>query len=322
LVAWTFYANEKKWTPFWQMISVFGVFCIAYHSISISAIWIPEFVGANLSAAFKIPMAGMSFIVAVVVAVTIPQTRLNNIVLPKARKQNAQALIHKQQRLNDEHNKSIQRTQELYLELRHRASDILYSLRMIISNTPADNRTLSKICCHIYQITRSQNVLVKNNWYGVSLRDCLEDQLESFGLSEDVTLSGPDVMLTAHHTLYLYMAIFELCLNSLWQAQKSQRGSKYKIQWSIAPRGDTQTLDFRWRETTKIALDDKIRGAYNVILESIVPTAFSGTGKLAYTSTAIDWRLTGLLTVGHSSETAIRHDQDIEALPRVLRRGL
>ena len=308
-MTWTLYQNNKKWTPLAHLIAITGVCACAVSIVSILAIWYPGMAGI-----FSIPpkfiMVILSVIIAISAVVLLPQWQVN-VVLPKQRQENINEVVRSNSSAQRENNRLTEQVQKLYCELGIRTQSILESMSSIAANTSAgDKQAIARITCHLYQLTHAQERLINSGWRGISLQDCIEEQLKTFNIDEDATVQGPHIMLTAHQTQYLYMPIFELCLNSIWQTQKTQQKSKFAIKWTATPRIASLLLNLTWHEER---LDNEARQDYNVILQDIVPKAFSGEGKLIHTPTYISWTLTGIL-----DEDAL-YDNDADDYPRVLR---
>jgi len=309
LMAWTIFKNNKKWTVLSHLIALIGVCAIAFSIVNILAIWQPGVAGI-FTIPPKILMAALSVIIAISVVVLLPGWK-SRVVLPNQRTEN----INKVDRLNNniqrENNRLTEQVQKLYCELGIRTQSILESMSSIAANTSAtDKQAIARITCHLYQLTHAQERLISSEWRGISLHDCIEEQLKMFNIDEAAKIEGPHIMLNAHQTQYLYMAIFELCLTSIWQNQKTQQKSQFAIKWTATPGISSLSLHLTWHEER---LDTEGKQDYNVILQDIVPKAFSGEGKLVHTPTYINWTLTGIL-----DEDAL-YDNDADDYPRVLR---
>lgn len=310
LMAWTLYYNNKRWTPLAHLITLAGICAIAFSIVSILVIWYPGLIEATFTAPPKLFLAGLAIIIAVSVMVLLPQWN-TNVVLPDKRKENINEGIRFNNRARIEDNKLTEQIQKLYCELGIRTQSILESMSAIAANTSAnDKQAIARITCHLYQLSQIQERLITSDWRGVPLHECIEELTRTFNIDGDATISGPHVMLDAHQTQHLYMGLFELCLNSIWQTQKTKEKSQFTITWTVTPRIAALSLELTWYEER---LDNDPKQDYNVILEGIVPKAFRGEGKLSYTHKYINWTLTGML-----DEDAL-YDEDADGYPRVLR---
>ncbi len=309
LMSWTLYRNSKNWTTLTHLITLVGISAIGFSIVSILAIWVPE-IADIFSIPPKLIMASLSVVVAISVVVLLPQWKAN-IVLPRRRKENINEVVWFNHTTQREHTKLTTQIQKLHYELGVRTQSIIESISTIAANTSVnDKQAIARITCHLYQLTQAQERLINSGWIGVPLQECIEEQLKTFDIDEHATINGPYIMLDAHQTQYLSMGLFELCLNSIWQTQKTQEKSQFTIKWTATPRLASLLLELNWHEER---LDGETQQDYNVILQDIVPKAFCGEGKLSHTRDYLNWALTGIL-----DENAL-YDDNIDDYPRVLR---
>src|SRR6266568_4968531 len=85
----------------------------------------------------------------------------------------------------------------------------------------------------------------------VSFADILHNELDAFddGSDNRITLSGPEVYLSAQLAVSLGMAMHELTTNAAKYGSLSVFGGKIDVTWSMTIEATRRTLNFDWVES-------------------------------------------------------------------------
>lgn len=290
----------RKWTDFSILSLVFLAFVVLFSSLNILSAWnnilsawtdytIPSFVLLGA----KGPLAGLLFIVAVVSLVVLPKTR--PVILLKRRQEHVRQGVQYYQRRQDELRRIVTKIDRLKEQMKTRTNCLLRSLSIYLKIVPKSDVSYDRITWMMYNFRRSQDLCARNNWNGCSLQDIIKANLKMFGIEQDAVMSGPPILLDPRQTQAFYMALFELCLNSVQKTQKTQQGSRYTIQWNKYVSDNKLLLSFYWHEATTVLNSDIKPGVGYVVLEKIVPSAFDGEGKMTINPNSLDWTMTGVL---------------------------
>ena len=293
LLWFTLRMNQKRWTPLWWIVASFVFLIFLTHAVHLTSFWMPmdEFVWVGS----KLALAGMALIVAVTSMILLPQVKMN-VVMPSERKRMIDYMMRKNR---DAHTEATwNQQQQVYLrhEIQNRSSNLLHRMQYLVNVTKPNEYAKERVDWHLSQLARSQDFVINRQWRCASVEDVTRELLDSFKLNHDAILSGPSLVLQAHYAEHLYLAVFELCLDSVRRSMKSKRGSRFTVRWNILERNGHPYLDYHWHEEAVILDDSRGEGEY-AILETIVPKAFiGGVATLTYGPRHMDYDLTGRIT--------------------------
>ncbi len=145
-------------------------------------------------------------------------------------------------------------------------------------------------------ISRSFDVIVREEWEGAQLDVLIKAQLESVapGLSDRVTMTGQALLGSPHFVETIGSAIHELAQNALNHGALSKAAGRVSIDWWLqTDLFNTQRISFVWREND--GSDDvpviPYRGYGMNILEKIVPQAVNGQVNVALKPGGFSWYL-------------------------------
>ena len=179
----------------------------------------------------------------------------------------------------------------LMAELDHRVKNILAVVSSVVSQTlrsggPQESFS-SEIEGRILAIARAHNLLTDHGGIEGSLRALIATEVRPYEQDNNVTLAGPNVILTSKASLTLALAIHELATNAAKYGSLSIPGGKLGVTWSVGGKAATQSLEIVWLESggpvvaipsrrgfgTKLIETSLVRG-----LGAAVDRAFAETG--------------------------------------------
>jgi two-component sensor histidine kinase len=146
------------------------------------------------------------------------------------------------------------RRQELLIhELNHRVKNTLATVQslawQVVRPGVPPQAAQERFQERLLALSRTHNLLNETLWDGASLRTVLEAEFQPF-LSETprFRFSGPDVYLSATHTVVLGMALHELTINAAKYGALSVGTGHVQVDWRVEGHGRDATLVLDWCE--------------------------------------------------------------------------
>jgi two-component system CheB/CheR fusion protein len=140
-------------------------------------------------------------------------------------------------------------------ELNHRVKNTLATVQTIVSQSlrgAGDAETRKILAGRLAALARTHNLLARESWTQVSLRQLLLQELEPYrdGLDGRFAVEGPDFDLSAKAGLALSLAFHELATNAAKYGALSTAAGKVRVAWTVAAsKGISQALRLEWAET-------------------------------------------------------------------------
>lgn len=152
----------------------------------------------------------------------------------------------------------------------------------------------------IMALSRSHDLLVSSEWKGASLFDLVQEHLRPFGHADQVSLSGPLLMLQPNAVQHLGMAFHELGANSSRYGALGYTDGRVLVNWNVAHTADVPMLRLVWEETFPhgaAAAEDERPGFGSIILERVAPQSLSGTSTFERSPGNVRWSLTAPISI-------------------------
>lgn len=139
-------------------------------------------------------------------------------------------------------------------ELNHRVKNTLATVQSIAVQSlrgVSDDQSLQNFATRLVALSRTHDLLARENWESVSLRDLLLQELEPYRSEEGVgfVVEGPDLKLDPKASLALGLAIHELTTNAAKYGALSKPGGQVRATWDIVKRSEAGVLRLEWVET-------------------------------------------------------------------------
>jgi PAS domain S-box-containing protein len=138
----------------------------------------------------------------------------------------------------------------LMRELTHRSKNLLAVIQAMARQTGRHAGSiegfLGQFAARLQALAASHDLLVRESWHGVSLRELIESQLAAYrsGGEAQVALDGPVVVLKPDAAQNLGLALHELAVNAGKFGALSVPGGRVSINWAL--RGPALAL--KWCE--------------------------------------------------------------------------
>jgi PAS domain S-box-containing protein len=142
----------------------------------------------------------------------------------------------------------------LLRELTHRSKNLLAVIQAMARQTARHAGSidgfLNQFSSRLQALAASHDLLVRESWYGASLRELIRSQLAGYidRGAEQVALEGPELGLKPEAAQNLGLALHELVINSAKFGALSVPGGRVSISWGRHGAGEDNAIEINWRE--------------------------------------------------------------------------
>ncbi len=155
-----------------------------------------------------------------------------------------------------DHKQEQAQSRMLIDELNHRVKNTLATVQSIVwqalRNTSDPEVIRDSIESRLFALSRSHDLLTRENWEGAGLLDLIKAALEPFGIangrSEHFVITGSNIRVSPKVTLALGIAFHELATNAVKYGAFSNNIGSVLISWTIEPSPEGDRLVLRWQE--------------------------------------------------------------------------
>ena len=206
----------------------------------------------------------------------------------------------------------------LLSEVSHRSKNLLAVVQAIASQTARATHSpddfADDFSARLKSLASSLDLLVQQEWLGVSVRGLVQSQLGHYAEPRDarVSVDGPDVMLSPLAAQYLGMALHELSTNAVKYGSLSRPAGKVAIAWDVATEPSGRRFRMSWREDGGPAVTAPTKTGFgSLVIERMAAEALHGEVTLEYPRQGVRWSLDADATatlkdaVGARSRSAI-----------------
>ena len=146
-------------------------------------------------------------------------------------------------------------------ELNHRVKNTLATVQSIVwqaSRANSDPQVIREaVESRLFALSRSHNLLTRENWHSAGLLDVVRDALEPFGVTdgraERLVVTGENIRFSTKAALALGIAFNELATNAVKYGALSNDKGSIRIDWTIEPASTGPRLILSWREKRRAA---------------------------------------------------------------------
>ncbi|WP_159994643.1 HWE histidine kinase domain-containing protein [Roseomonas sp. 18066] len=140
-----------------------------------------------------------------------------------------------------------ERLHQLSREIDHRAKNVLFTIQAIIRLTPKQDpeRFATAVDGRIAALARAHQLLAREGWSAVSLRDLALGELSVCGPDAAIDLAGPSVLVAPVAVQPLAVVLHELAVNAVAHGALSRPGGSVTLRWAPQPEG---ALLLTWQE--------------------------------------------------------------------------
>jgi len=167
----------------------------------------------------------------------------------RARRRQREAEAYLEERKRSEEHQAL-----LIRELHHRVKNTLATVLALLRATAGSAKTIDDFkkvfADRILALSRTHSLLVESSWRTAALADILRSELSPY--DEDackrVSLSGPEVELSADLAVPVGMAVHELTTNAAKYGALAVPEGRVEVTWDISEASGDRVLTLRWTE--------------------------------------------------------------------------
>ena len=185
----------------------------------------------------------------------------------------------------------------LLREVNHRSKNMLAVVqavaRQTIASSPED--FLARFGERIRALAAAQDLLIKNEWKGVEVRELVRSQLSHFSdlIGTRIILEGAALFITASASQTVGMALHELATNAGKYGALSNGEGRVTIEWRLdqSPKAE-DTFTMGWTESGGPAVHAPERQGFgSTVVGKLAEMKLDGKVDLRFASTGVCWRL-------------------------------
>ncbi|TXN72561.1 HWE histidine kinase domain-containing protein [Methylobacterium sp. WL6] len=147
----------------------------------------------------------------------------------------------------------LQERQTMMLhELNHRVRNTLTTVQSLARQTRRDDDRGERLEGRILSLSKTHDLLSRDDWGGASLRTVLENELSPFRDDQDhrFDLEGTDLDLPPRYVLALGMTVHELTTNAAKYGALSTQAGRVDVSWNVVTgESGAKRLLLEWRES-------------------------------------------------------------------------
>jgi two-component sensor histidine kinase len=142
---------------------------------------------------------------------------------------------------------------------------------------------LNQFGSRLQALAASHDLLVRESWYGASLRELVRSQLATHIDRGQVTLDGPEVGLKPEAAQNLGLALHELVINAARFGALSVPGGRVSIDWGLQNSGGNNAIEINWREQFGPKVKPRRNSGFgSVVIERNLARALDAEVKLDF----------------------------------------
>jgi two-component sensor histidine kinase/integral membrane sensor domain MASE1 len=174
----------------------------------------------------------------------------------------------------------------LIAELDHRVKNVLARVAAVVKNTSRHcgniEEFVQSVDGRIQSMAAAHSLLSQSRWRGVGLIDLLRRQLAPCASGMNVSLNGPDVILTSGETQALAMVIHELVTNAVKYGALSRPDGSVSVSWDCSG-GDLAVLRIEWHEVCGAPVAASVQSGYgSSLIRDLIPYELGGVVDLTF----------------------------------------
>jgi PAS domain S-box-containing protein len=175
----------------------------------------------------------------------------------------------------------------LVRELHHRVRNTLATVQAIMGSTARSSDTIEEfkdsLIGRIGALAKTHRLLTEEVGE-VTFDDLLHNELDAFGDDKSrITLTGPEIYLSAQIAVSLGMVLHELTINAAKFGPLSIAGGKVEVTWSVTIEATRRRLDFDWVESGGPKVSPPKRQGFGVrLLEYVLPGQIQAKATIDY----------------------------------------
>jgi PAS domain S-box-containing protein len=189
--------------------------------------------------------------------------------------------------------------QLLMREVAHRSKNLLAVVQSVARQTALSSVTIDdfseRFSTRLEGLARTYDVLVQKEWQGAPLHDLVARQFVPFldARSERLSISGPDIVVTAEAAQAIGLALNELATNATKYGALSRPSGRVSVTWSVDEGAGQRRVRLAWLERGGPEVSAPSRTGFgSLVLRELVAYALKGEVTLDYDPAGVSWAVT------------------------------
>jgi PAS domain S-box-containing protein len=160
----------------------------------------------------------------------------------------------------------------LMRELTHRSKNLLAVIQAMARQTARHTESidgfLEQFSARLQAMARSHDLLVQEEWHGVSLAELVRSQLAPYldRSGPQIRIEGPPVTLRPEAAQSLGLALHELAVNAATYGSLSVAAGQLSIRWSWQPQHEPPAVEILWVEQGGPTVDAPLRRGFGTLV--------------------------------------------------------
>lgn len=186
----------------------------------------------------------------------------------------------------------------LMRELTHRSKNLLAVIQAMARQTArhagSSDSFLEQFSARLQALARSHDLLVQEEWHGVSLSELVRSQLAPYvdRSSSQIRVEGPSVMLRPEAAQSLGLALHELAINAVRYGALSTPVGRISIVWTWQPSAE-RPVEILWTEAGGPSVGAPVqRGFGSLVVERNLARALDAAVELTFDTGGVRCRIT------------------------------
>jgi len=156
----------------------------------------------------------------------------------------------------------------------------------------SDPNLRESIESRLFALSRSHDLLTRENWESAGLLDVVHDALEPFGVAgeraERIAITGENIRFPPKAALALGIAFNELATNAVKYGAFSNGAGSILIAWTIEPAPEGNRVLLKWQEKDGPPVTPPSRKGFGSrVLERSLAHELKGTVHIDYRSDGV-----------------------------------
>jgi len=193
--------------------------------------------------------------------------------------------------------KAEEHAQMLMGEISHRSKNLLAIVQAIARQTARSVGSLEdferKFALRLQGLASSNELLLRNDWRGVSLTELAREQLMPFAeIGPRLRVEGPDVLIAAASAQTIGLALHELATNATKYGAWSTNAGAVALNWAYIDDAPSRRLRLRWVESGGPTVSPPGRKGFgHVVFEDMVVQSAQGQVSISFEPSGLRWEL-------------------------------
>jgi two-component sensor histidine kinase len=186
--------------------------------------------------------------------------------------------------------KQSEKRQDLLIaELDHRVKNALARVMAIVMQTHRRCGTVDEyvraLHGRVQSMAAAHALLSKGRWTDVGLTDLIRRQLAPYTTDANITINGPEIMLTSAQTQAIATVIHELVTNAAKHGALACPDGRVSVSWDRTGVDASAVLTVAWREFGGPPITAPARFGYgSSLIRNLIPHELGGTVDLTFPS--------------------------------------